>query len=299
VTRKVLERNAVLLSSILVAAGCGPSTACRVREDYGRVSGSYRIHRIAADGRLISIAATGHGESGHVAFTYDGHGRLVRRERTWSQETYRAPHPSPLDRIAGSSKSVVEWDYGADGKKVRARRDDGAVETYRWNGDNLVGIQRRGSDSYDWEMRWEGSNLLEARHIANGRASMIFAYEYDARGRRVRETLTADFLAQNRWWSYEYDPSGALVVRKLVIDGVESLYGSDVIERDDRGQITRISKEGITTTFEWDQRGRLIRTQRRDDPAQTFQYEDDCTSEMTKDVMADPLASVWNPVETM
>ncbi len=289
---------ATLLALVLWAVGCAPTTACRAREAHGPVAGSYRVHRFASDGRVLAIIATGHGESGRDAFTYDGAGRLVRRETTWSQDAYRAPHPSRLDRDAMSSTTVVDYTYGSDGKKARARR--GAdVETYRWHDDQLVEVERTGAERYAWRLRWDGPRLLEARHVSNGRATMTFAYTYDASGRRTREVLTADFLAQPRTFVYAYDPAGHLVARDLVIDGAPVVGQSDRLTWDARGRLVRLARHDIVTSFTYDAEGRVVRVEHTGDSPRTFEYEASCTSGMSERLLGDPLATIWSPVETL
>lgn len=292
------QRRIGALLMLLLLSACGPSTACRVRERYGRVAGSFRVHRLARDGRVITIVTTGHGKRGRETFTYDGSDRLVRHEKEWSQEEYYAPHPSSLDRAAMSSTVVVEYTYGSDGKKRSAHRGND-VETYRWEGDQLVEVRRRGTDTYEWHLRWDGPRLLEARHVVRGRETMKFAYEYDARGKRVREVLTADFLTQPQTFAYEYDAAGRLVARTLMIDGKPVPNQSDRIQWDRRGRIVRLSRRDIVTSFTYDAAGRVNRIEHTGDGAQTFEYESGCTSAMTERLLGNRLDSIWNPVELM
>lgn len=290
-----MTRTALLLL-VVATSGCAPPVACRVRETYGAVAGAHRVHQLSADGRVLAIDSREPGGEGHVAFDYDAEGRLVRRRSESTHEAYRAPHPSPLDRPAGHFEETVEYEYDRDGKKRRARRGS-TVETYRWDGDRLVEIRRRGSDTYAWTMRYDGARLVEVRHVVDGRVTMKRDYEYDAAGRRVRESFSADFLAAPWSFSYEYDTEGRFVARSLLVDG-RSLP-RERVERDARGRIVRVSIESSETRFSYDGDGRILRIERTGEPARQFQHGDGCTSAMTKELVSDPLERIWTWPEVL
>lgn len=136
-------------------------------------------------------------------YEYDAAGQLVSTTSGPARWHYTRDEAGNVAAVAGPG-GVTEYGWGADGLPTTTRLPSGAVHTYAWDGDHLVGVEDPSSGG------------LELRR--------------DPEGRPV------EIIAEDRRVEIRYDPEGRIASYGLA-DGTEGVvtHGVDGVERIELG----------------------------------------------------------------
>ena len=285
----------------------------RVREETGRASGTYRHHSVGQDGRILEIRLEEQGGEGRTVFSYDDQGHLLRSERSSNWEAYHAPHPSSLDRSAGSGHETITYEYNAQGQMIRAESEDfGAedqvyrrVETYRYDAGRLITIEKeKGRPSKPenmWRLLYDGPRLKKESHEQDGRSTMSWEYSYDASGRLVRAIETADFLAEPWTYTYTYDSGARMIEKSVTVRGQTRPW--DQFEYDRSGRVIRYVHSDLWDRYTYDAKGRIVVVESPSGGNRRFEYTDGCTAEMAARFipkrLEDSVGPAWRSMDLM
>lgn len=213
----------------------------------------------AEDGRPLRSTRPG---SAPVAWNYDGRGRLlsIREGETSIWKYQYAPSGrlesiegragvfrysfDLLDRLISASNPFgrkVEFSYDAPGRIATIRAPDGEIFTHRYN----------------------DKGLLQAVESSTGTTT----YDYDATGRLTRITHPNKITVE---YAYEL---GAAVKSIIARDGKGGLLYMERLTYDKRGNVTELVDVHGTSTFQYDDAGRLIAAKNADGPSEKFTYD--------------------------
>ena len=191
-----------------------------------------------------------------TTWTYDAHGRLesVGVDGTTTSSIVRDLRNRSvriLDRTGEGEPLVHELEWNRRGQLVRRTRDGRSV-TWAYDADGRrVAMTTPGEVRTDYGYDLAG-RIISVDHPLLGHA----AFDYDASGRIVN--AVAGGIIQS--WDYA---EGWVVAHTLTdADGASRTR----IERDPDGRITALDRDGVTTTYAYDQACQLIEARLQTNP---------------------------------
>ena len=198
----------------------------------------------------------------------DAQGRPIRVIAPLKDETaYKYDGDGNVESETDAEGNTTAYTYNADNEKTQAREADGTLTETGYDGAGEVTSQTDGDRQTTTYVR----NVLEQVIEVVDPLGRKTVKEYDASGNPIRVTD-----AEKRVTSYKYDPDNHLI-QVSYSDGttptVKYEYNGD-------GDRTRMTDGTGTTTYEYDELGRLIAT--KDGHGDIVGYEYNLANEQTK-----------------
>lgn len=194
------------------------------------------LYRYNAVGWLIEKREPVQADSGDVQYRltrygYDRNGNIITEQRYCDFQTLKS---------ANGVVHTITFDYDRQNRQIRVSDCTGAVVEYRYNSLN--------------------QRIQEKRKI-NDEISQIFNYKYDATGRMVEVSVTADREGHGQTFAttkYTYDKTGN-ITRIVMPTGGEVLREYDAADRlISETHREKASKINNRTEFSYDKAGNLI-----------------------------------------
>jgi RHS repeat-associated protein len=177
-------------------------------------------------------------DRGDLAAIFRGEGSTTR----WSYDGERR-----VTEIQGPGQATIGLVWGGFGRLVQQTNAAGGVVRWRYNREGeLIEIHNELGEAH--RLRRDGGGHLVQEETFDGR---IIRYQYDHAGRVVHAETAGEVT------TYAYDAAGELVSRTLPDETIETF------ERDERGDLVRVSWPGGELCFERDPAGRIKREAQR------------------------------------